>query len=98
MLNLLKRAINEKRRIAFQYQGNPRTVEPHLVGINSKLNEALRAFQTGGKSTSGRLPAWKMFLIKDIENIEILNEVFEINPQFNPDDKQMKSILFRVSN
>lgn len=96
MLEHLEIAIEGKRRIAFQYQGTQRIVEPHLVGINSKMNEALRAFQTNGESTSGNIQSWKMFLIKDIENIEILNEVFEIHPQFNAEDKQMKSILFSV--
>jgi hypothetical protein len=96
VIRTLELAINGKKRIALQYQGTQRIVEPHLVGVNSKMNEALRAFQIGGHTSSGALPAWRMFLLRDIESIEILNESFQMHPQFNPDDKQMSSILFKV--
>ncbi|HAC15643.1 MAG TPA: hypothetical protein DCE78_06835 [Bacteroidetes bacterium] len=96
VIKTLKEAIEKKKRIEIIYEKSVRIVEPYLVGINEKSHVALRAFQTGGFSSSGKLPAWRLFLIDRIEAAQILDEHFEINSLYNPDDRNMTQILFRV--
>ena len=96
VVNTLKEAIEKQKRIELIYEKSVRIVEPYLVGVNEKNNVSLRAFQTGGYSSSGNLPAWRLFLIDKIERVEILDEKFEINSMYNPEDSKMTQILFRI--
>lgn len=96
VVNTLKEAIEKRNRIELIYENSVRIVEPYLVGINEKNHVALRAFQTGGYSSSGNLPSWRLFLIDKIEGAQILDERFTINSMYNPDDRNMRQILFRV--
>ncbi len=92
----LKEAMKGLKKVIVNYKGTNRVIEPYLTGINFKGNEVLRAYQVSGYSSSGDLPAWRLFLIADINNVDVLEEYFEINDQYNPNDKAMKAILFRV--
>jgi predicted DNA-binding transcriptional regulator YafY len=95
-INILKEAIEKRKKVEIIYENSVRIVDPYLVGINQKDHISLRAFQTGGQSTSGNLPSWRLFLIEKIDAIKILDEQFPINSLYNPNDKQMKQILFRI--
>ncbi len=96
VLSKLETAIKERKKVSLMYKGVLRIIEPYLVGINTKGNESLRAYQIGGYSSSGNLPAWRLFLFEDIEDIEVLDDHFEINDKYNHNDRGMRSILFRV--
>jgi|BioPla2DNA2_1021312.scaffolds.fasta_scaffold11721_6 hypothetical protein len=89
-------AIKKRSQISIVYDGKVRIVDPYLVGINKKGNEALRAYQVGGYSSSGNLPAWRLYLLKNINSVEILDTSFKIHPQYNPNDKDMVQISCRV--
>jgi hypothetical protein len=66
----LVRAILERRDITLIYQGLPRLVEPHMVGIHEAGEPILVAYQTGGYSRSGDIPGWRTFITTEIERIE----------------------------
>jgi predicted DNA-binding transcriptional regulator YafY len=95
-INILKKAIEQRKKVEIIYENSVRTVDPYLIGINQKDHISLRAFQTGGQSSSGNLPSWRLFLIEKIEAIKILDEHFAISTQYNPNDKQMKQIHYRI--
>lgn len=74
------------------YKGSWRTVEPHLFGINQKDNLCLSAFQRDGGSGQ----SWRAFLINDIEQINLTDEIFQVREGYNPLDRTMKSIITAV--
>jgi len=91
-------AIKNRQQISMHYKGKVRIIDPYLIGITKAGNETLRAYQTGGYSESGGLPAWRLFDLRYISGIEILDKSFEIHPQYNPNDKGMVQISCRVEN
>lgn len=96
IMKSLKDAIEQRKTIRLIYKGTERIVEPHLLGISTTRKETLSGYQTGGYSSSGSLPDWRQFIIKDIDSVEILDEAFNIRPGYNPNDSKMIEILFRV--
>jgi len=92
-IELLEEAVQNLRVISFVYKGSIRIVEPHLVGRNSKGNECLSAYQTGGGSGQ----AFRSFHLNEIEDLEVLEEEFEgPRPGYNPNDRTMDEIFFRL--
>jgi predicted DNA-binding transcriptional regulator YafY len=96
IIDQLKVAIENKKKIQIVYEDSLRIIDPYLVGINQKDHTLLRAFQTGGFSSSGKLPSWRLFSIDKITEVIPLDESFTINELYNPNDKQMRKILFRL--
>jgi predicted DNA-binding transcriptional regulator YafY len=79
ILQLLSRAIKERRCIAIRYQGQRavRVVEPHAIYSDEQSQLMLDAYQVRGHSSSGRpLPFWRPFRVKKIDEVEILKNVF----------------------
>lgn len=75
MNNLIKKAIENKNLISFEYNGKIRIGEPHILGIlNNK--EQLLLWQISGESNSGFLPNWRRCDITNIFNLNILPETF----------------------
>ena len=59
--NSIQKAIHEKRLIRFLYDDKERIAEPHDYGVQ-KGSVRLLSYQVGGKSNSGRLPAWRSII------------------------------------
>lgn len=78
-------AIQNRNVIEFRYNGKNRIVEPHTFGINATGIESLSAYQVGGESNS-KLPDWREFFIKQIEDLEVTDNTFE--PEFSHGYKQ----------
>lgn len=75
---LLRTAISQRKQIRFHYGGSERIAEPHDYGIqNGKAR--LLAYQTGGHSNSGGLPAWRLVDIDGITQLEVLEKTFAGN-------------------
>ena len=68
---LIISAIQTKRFIRFEYQGNPRTCEPHVFGTANGRRQVL-CWQEDGGSSRGGLPEWRRFDLDEIQNLEIL--------------------------
>ena len=85
-------AINNRNLLEFYYDGGARIVEPHCYGITKSGNEALRAYQVGGYSSSGSM-GWKMFELSKSRNLKVLDENFSSPRQgYKKGDKSMRKI------
>ena len=90
-------AIRARRLLRFVYDGYERIVEPHLYGVNSAGNEAIRGFLVRGWSASDTSPGWRMFLVDRMEGVAALAESFpEPRPEYNPDDSQMVRVYCKL--
>lgn len=88
-------AIKNQNVITFDYEGESRTVEPHCYGLTTKGNEAIRAYQIDGYSSSGEL-TWKMYTLSKADNIEVLDETFEVRGDYKKGDKGMSRIFAEI--
>ncbi len=87
-------AIRQMRKVQFDYEGVPRVVEPHLLGIMRNGTMVLCVYQVGGGSKSGKPVGWKSFIPEKIENWTLLSETFgNTEPGYNRDDTRMSRIL-----
>jgi len=96
----IKFAIENKRVMNITYENNEtRLVEPHTLGFNSKGNCMLSAFQVEGYSESMRNNCWKNFLVKNINAISIIENIFSIRVGFNPNpsSKMFREVLIQVN-
>jgi len=93
MHNIIKEAVLKQLCLSFDYENYDRTVEPHCVGLTTKNNYAVRAYQTLGSSSTGNL-GWKMFEIGKMKNLKILDQEFSpARPGYKRGDKGMKTII-----
>lgn len=89
----LIKSIEDQSVIKFHYDGEIRIVEPHCYGITVAGNEGLRAYQTGGYSSSGKM-GWKMYDLKNASNLVITEETFNGPRQgYSRGDKGMSRIF-----
>lgn len=88
-------AIEKQLLIEFQYEGESRTVEPHCYGLTTKGNEAIRAYQVDGYSSSGGYP-WRMYTLSKVDDLEVLDETFEVRDDYKKGDKGMSKIYKEI--
>ena len=69
-------AIRSQNVLTFNYHGHPRVVEPHTYGIDQKGHNALRAYQIGGTSDSGRIPSFRIFHESEIVALSVSEQKF----------------------
>ena len=95
--DVLAQAIEERRVVTFTYDGFLRVVEPFLLGTTTAGRPALRAYQTGGGSQSGRVPGWHLFSLDKIVGITMTPTTFSgVRDGYNPADKGMSAIGLHV--
>lgn len=75
MEKIIIEAIRSKRLLAFTYSGLPRTIEPHIYGINDGGHQIL-GYQVRGSSSKGNVPDWRRFNLLAIHDLQILDETF----------------------
>ncbi|ABC63667.1 WYL domain-containing protein [Erythrobacter litoralis] len=89
-VDILSEAIEHRRIVSFTYKEALRIVEPHLVGVNTKGNLALSAFQISGGSGQ----SFRSFLLEQISGLELTSEEFVgPRPGYNPQDSTMVKIV-----
>ena len=95
MNSQLIQAIRNRRVVEFQYHGQQRVVEPFTYGVEKDTgNEVLSAFQIGGQSNSGGLPAWRLFSVSEISGLRATPLAFTASrPGYNRNDSRMSQIL-----
>lgn len=88
--------LENRNVIRFYCENELRVVEPQCYGITTAGNEGLRAFQTDGYSSSGKM-GWKTYDLGKAENIEITNDTFQ-NPRigYEKGDKGMDEIFIEL--
>ena len=96
----LKEAISTGAIVEFYYYGGVRRVEPYAYGIHKvTTNGVLSAYQVGGYSRSKKSLRWRLYLIKNIKDVRISDEKFNISnrPRYTPNDSRM-SIVYCAKN
>lgn len=88
-------AIDGQNLLQFDYEGEQRVVEPHCYGVTTKGNEAIRAYQVDGYSSSGRM-GWKLYDLAKADSIEMLEDTFDVRPDYKPGDKGMTEIYCEI--
>ena len=92
MDQVLVRAIEQKRRLRFLYNGRERLVEPQCYGIGTRGTELLRAHQLQGGQE--REP---LFDISKIAGLKVLEEMFDRpGPHYKRNDSAMKTIFAQL--
>lgn len=72
---LLLSAIEEKRLIAFVYQGLRRVAEPHDYGLANGQTQLL-VYQIAGESRSKKLPDWRLIRVAQMTQLRLLEKRF----------------------
>jgi hypothetical protein len=92
MEDALVAAIEGRRAVVLTYAKDggrgARVCEPHILYEGSTGRLLLDAVQVAGWTTSGRLPAWRMFEVDAIEEVEVLPRRFRVAEDFNPDNRE----------
>jgi len=91
-------AINGRHLLSFLYDGHQRIAIPAAYGEHKTTgNVVLRAYQTGGTSSSRPVPLWDLFLVEKMTNCVILDEIFTDDPPYYaPNDKHMGEIYCQL--
>jgi len=95
MNNQIIEAIENQNIIEFYYDGELRIVEPHCYGKTTAGNEALRAYQVDGYSSSGKM-GWKMYDLGKVDDIEVSDNTFSTRTGYNRGDKGMSQIYTEI--
>lgn len=95
MNTLIINAIKSKKVLELIYEGEVRIVEPHCYGLTTKGNEAIRAFQTDGYSSSGKM-GWKLYDLSKADDIQMLDDTFNTRFDYKKGDKGMSRIYCEI--
>lgn len=93
MIEILKRAVQNREVLAFTYSGLVRIVEPHAVGISRAGNPVLRCYQVqGGHVTPGH--EWDFCEVSQIIGLQATGEIFAgPRPGYRRGDRHMVTIF-----
>lgn len=68
----LTSAVEDRKVLAFEYDDQPRLVEPHAIGLNKKQQLVMRGYQvTGGSATASE--GWKLFTLDKVDHFHTLD-------------------------
>lgn len=95
MNNQIIEAIEKQNIIEFSYEGKLRVVEPHCYGKTTAGNEAIRAYQTDGYSSSGKM-GWKLYDLGKADSIEVSDDTFKTRSDYKSGDKGMSEIYTEI--
>lgn len=84
----LRRAIVERRLIAFSLDGRERVAEPHDYGIVDG-EPRLFFYQVGGASRSGRPLGWRWAVVARISGLRLLADHFP-GPRATPSGRHQR--------
>ena len=85
---LLKKAIRERRLVAFTLAGRPRLAEPHDYGLIDH-EPRLFFYQVGGESSSRTPLGWRWAVLSKVSDLQMLDRHFR-GPRPVPSGKHVK--------
>jgi hypothetical protein len=90
-------AIRARRRLAFEYDGQLRVVEPYCHGWGAQGGELLRAIQVAGSSRSRGFGFGKLWKLDRMRRVKAMDQTFvPSDPHYNPNDSAMARIHCRI--
>lgn len=92
------KAIESRRLVSFHYHNHPRVVIPAAYGSHVTTgNVVLRAYQIRGSGKTRAVPFWDLFLVDEVVNPTMLDEIFADDPPYyRRDDKHMSVIYAQL--
>jgi hypothetical protein len=92
----VRQAISLRRQLEFEYEGEgkapgPRTFSPHVLFRTRNGPLYIDGMQTAGASTSGSLPGWRQFNLERVVAVVLLEEAFDLDPEYDPSAPRYKS-------
>jgi len=100
ILDIICSAIRKRHQLSVRGKDDLdwRIVEPHIVYEAANGNILLDFYQTGGYSSSGKLPAWRRLLIAEIQQAEIISKQFNIRNAegYNPTSDRYVKVICKV--
>jgi len=95
---IICQAIQQLRRLAFEYKGLRRIVTPYCYGISTADREVLRATQVAGESHSQGFGFGKLWAVSEMSRLELLDEQFvPSDPNYTPNDSAMTHVICCVT-
>ena len=101
----ISNSVRNKNLVTIYYDGEDnggkglRVIEPFCFGVSKAGNAVIRAWEREGASFTAQkgeqpLPGWRLFRVDRIGsyNVDPRDTFNEPRPQYNPNDKGMKSI------
>lgn len=90
-------AIRARKLLMFGYADLLRVVEPHAYGLSGADRELLSGWLWPGHSRSDPKGGWRNYLVEQIRDLQLLNEVFEgPRPGYNPRDERLARVFCRL--
>lgn len=91
---IICQAIQQLRKLIFNYKGLRRVVAPYCYGLSTRDAEVLRGVQIGGGSNSHGYGFGKLWTVSEMSEVQLSDEHFEPNdPLYNPNDSAMKRVI-----
>lgn len=83
--NLIRQAIIDKQCIGADYQGYPRLMAPHTIGLSKSGEEQALFYQYGGESKTGLMPPghpknWRCIPIAGLTNVRLVDGTWQTGP------------------
>jgi len=95
VLKKLKAVIKSNKLVTFEYNGLPRVVEPHLIGITESGKYVLKAFETWPFDSKDR-PKWKFFSLSNVKNLIIMSKSFETKRDFEKNELYVEKVILQI--
>ena len=91
-------AIKSRKKVELNYKGEGlRLVCPHALYISSTSKILVDSYQLSGYSTHAeQIPGWRPFDISKITEIKVLDEIFEVAPEYNPSSKRYSNVIAMI--
>lgn len=95
---LLWRASEERRSCRITISGEPivRVVHPYGICRTGRNRVVLVCWQAMGFTRAGGKPGYRNLEMQDIDNVEILEAGFRVQPDFNAADDQYKEWVYHI--
>ncbi|MEM7298730.1 MAG: WYL domain-containing protein [Bacteroidota bacterium] len=98
IIKQLWRASDERRECRIVREGEPfpRVIQPYGVCQTSRGKIMVVGKQTAGFTKAGREAGYRNLDLGRIQEVEILDSEFAVDPDFNPDDPQYKEWIYHI--
>ncbi|MBK5277233.1 MAG: WYL domain-containing protein [Bacteroidia bacterium] len=104
-ISIISQAIESKSLIRFWYENTTtshkdwRVVEPYLIGKFSRKHLQLSAWRipTTEQLYNGQKESWRAYIIRNISQVQILEQSFEVRVDYDPTGNGMSEIICGIN-
>jgi len=104
VITLISQAIETKNLIRFWYENTTtahkdwRVVEPYVIGKFSKKFLQLSAWSvpTMEQLYNGQKESWKAYILRNVSQVQILEQQFQLRPDYDPTGNGMVEVVCSI--